>query len=129
MPYFTGLIQTDRKQYTNAVASFTDAESLSPSKEKGLRATVDAMQRRNGVSGKHYADYLTAAEMSDITRLFQQRHLLAHTDGMVDQDYIMRSGDSSCAFGQRIVVRENSVRELLAILRKLTDGMSKDCLC
>jgi hypothetical protein len=30
----------------------TDAESLSPSKEKGLRAAVDAMQRRNGVSGK-----------------------------------------------------------------------------
>ena len=28
VPYFTGLIQTDRKEYTNAVASFTDAESL-----------------------------------------------------------------------------------------------------
>lgn len=28
VPYFTGLIQTDRKQYTNAVASFVDAETL-----------------------------------------------------------------------------------------------------
>ena len=28
VPYFTGLIQTDRKEYTNAVASFADAESL-----------------------------------------------------------------------------------------------------
>lgn len=28
VPYFTGLIQTDRKQFTQAVASFADAESL-----------------------------------------------------------------------------------------------------
>lgn len=28
VPYFTGLIQTDRKQFTNAVTSFADAESL-----------------------------------------------------------------------------------------------------
>ncbi|HVM61896.1 MAG TPA: tetratricopeptide repeat protein [Verrucomicrobiae bacterium] len=28
VPYFTGLIQNDRKQYTNAVASFADAETL-----------------------------------------------------------------------------------------------------
>jgi plasmid maintenance system antidote protein VapI len=65
--------------------------------------------------------------MSDLTRRFQQRHLLAHTGGIVDQDYITRSGDSSYAVGQRIVVRENAVRELLTILRKLTDGMSQSC--
>jgi tetratricopeptide (TPR) repeat protein len=28
VPYFTGLIQTDRKQYAAAVASFEDAETL-----------------------------------------------------------------------------------------------------
>ena len=33
VPYFTGLIQTDRKQYADAVASFADAESLA--KESG----------------------------------------------------------------------------------------------
>jgi hypothetical protein len=48
-----------------------------------------------GVSGKHYVDYLTPAEVSTLTRLFQQRHLLAHTGGIVDQDYIARSGDTS----------------------------------
>lgn len=81
----------------------------------------------HGVSGKHYADYLTAVKMSDMTRPFQQRHLLAHTGGIVDQDYITRSGDSSYAIGQRIVVRESAVRNLLAILQELSDGMSKDC--
>jgi len=62
-----------------------------------------------------------------MTRLFQQRHLLAHTGGIIDQDYITRSGDSSYAVWQRIAVRESAVRDLLAILQKLTDGMSKEC--
>lgn len=75
----------------------------------------------------HYADYLTATEMSNLTRLFQQRHLLAHTGGIVDQDYVVRSGDNAYAVGQRIVVKDGSVRELLAILQKLTDSMSKEC--
>ena len=79
------------------------------------------------MSGKHYVDYLTPAEVSTLTRLFQQRHLLAHTGGIVDQDYIARSGDTSYAIGQRIVVRDSAVRELLNVLRKLADGMSKDC--
>ncbi|HTS18291.1 MAG TPA: tetratricopeptide repeat protein [Verrucomicrobiae bacterium] len=51
VPYFTGLIQTDRKQYTNAVASFADAETLareSPDQEK--------------LSSKFYFSYGAACE-------------------------------------------------------------------
>lgn len=81
----------------------------------------------HGVTGKQYADYLTVTEMSNLIRLLQQRHLLAHTDGIVDQDYIVRSGDNSYTANQRIVVRDSSVRELLAILQKLSHGMSNDC--
>ena len=119
----------------NAVTSFQRyAETLYARFPAVLKARRNAFQNItdgsalwHGASGKHYAGYLTAAEMSGMTRLFQQRHLLAHTGGIVDQDYITRSGDSSYTVGQRIVIRESAVRDLLAILQKLTDGMSKDC--
>ncbi len=88
---------------------------------------ADGCSLWHGVTGRQYADYLTATEMSGLTRLFQQRHLLAHTGGIVDQDYIVRSGDNSYAVSQRIVVRDSSVRELLAILQKLATALSKDC--
>jgi hypothetical protein len=117
----------------NAVTSYQRyAETLYAKFPAAPKARRNAFQNLtdgstlwHSVSGKHYADYLTAAQLSDMTRLFQQRHLLAHTGGIVDQDYITRSGDSSYAVGQRIVVRDNSVRELLAILLKLTDCMSQ----
>lgn len=77
-------------------------------------------------SGKGYAAYITAAEVGALTRYFQQRHLLAHTQGIVDQDYIARSGDSTYRPGQRLVVRETDVRECLALIATLTSGMKGD---
>jgi hypothetical protein len=119
----------------NAVTSYQRyAETLDAkfpvapmARRNAFQNLADGSTLWHGVSGKHYVEYLTAAQLSDMTRLFQQRHLLAHTGGIVDQDYITRSGDSSYAVGQRIVVRDNSVRELLAILLKLTDCMSQVC--
>ena len=51
VPYFIGLIQTDRKQYTNAVASFSDAESLAQ------ESTPDVK-----LSSKFYFSYGAACE-------------------------------------------------------------------
>lgn len=76
--------------------------------------------------GKPYSDYLTAAELDALTRAFQQRHLLAHTQGVVDQDYITRSGDTTYRSGQRLVVRETTVRECLNLIDKLAAGLAGD---
>lgn len=119
----------------NAVTSYQRyAETLYARFPAAPRARRNAFQNLadgstlwHGVTGKQYADYLTVTEMSNLIRLLQQRHLLAHTDGIVDQDYIVRSGDNSYTANQRIVVRDSSVRELLAILQKLSHGMSNDC--
>jgi tetratricopeptide (TPR) repeat protein len=51
VPYFTGLIQTDRKQYTNAVASFADAESLAQESGPDVK-----------LSSKFYFSYGAACE-------------------------------------------------------------------
>jgi len=74
-------------------------------------------------TGKAYSDYLDAGEFAVLRRGFQQRHLLAHTQGLVDLDYITRSGDPSYRVGQRIVVRESAVRAVLTGIERLTDGM------
>jgi hypothetical protein len=47
------------------------------------------------VTGKGYQQYLTAAELEKLERYFQQRHLLAHRQGIVDADYVAKSGDNS----------------------------------
>lgn len=75
-------------------------------------------------SGKEYGDFLTVAELTVLGRYFQQRHLLAHRQGLVDADYITRSGDTSYREGQRLVVREASVQECLTIVEKIARGMA-----
>lgn len=76
--------------------------------------------------GKSYSAHLDDGESAKLNRAFQQRHLLAHTQGLVDQDYIVRTGDTSYQPGQRLVVREAAVRECLALIEKLAAGLAAD---
>lgn len=120
--------------------------------ENGLQSTVTAFQRyaevlysrvapqapprRNvfqnvpdgsdlwfGATGKHYSDYLTPAEMATLKRSFQQRHLLAHTQGIVDENYVVLSGDSSHKVEERLVIGEATVLKFLHAVKKLAENL------
>ena len=69
--------------------------------------------------GVGYVDMLASDEFDDLTRLFQQRHLLAHREGIVDQKYIERSGDNSYGVGQKLVVRKKDVSRLADLVEQL----------
>lgn len=73
--------------------------------------------------GKTYADILDAAELRDLVRLVQARHVFAHADGLVDADYVAKSGDDRYAVGQRLVVTWADVRLLTNLVAKLADGV------
>jgi hypothetical protein len=77
-------------------------------------------------AGKSYEDYLSSAEMTALVRWFQQRHLLAHTQGIVDADYLTRTGDATYQAGQRIVVREAPLREFVTLVEKLASGLGSN---
>lgn len=74
-------------------------------------------------TGQSYEDILDAGEMADLIKLFQQRHLLAHTGGIVDAGYVQKSGDSSYAVGQRLVIQPAHVLRLFELLEKLAVGL------
>jgi len=76
-------------------------------------------------TGKGYEDLLTPAEIADLVRLFQQRHKLAHSEGIVDQDYIIKSGDTTYTVGQRLVIREGAISHLAELVVKLTEELRK----
>jgi hypothetical protein len=76
--------------------------------------------------GKEYGDHLALEELARLTRYFQQRHVLAHRDGLVDSDYAARSGDTSYQSGQRLVVREAAVLDLVDLIEKLGAGLARD---
>lgn len=80
-----------------------------------------------GALGKTYSDWLSPAEITELNILFQKRHLLAHSEGIVDDRYITKSGDSLYKAGQRIVISKNDVEALLVTLNKLSEGLKEAC--
>jgi uncharacterized Zn finger protein (UPF0148 family) len=76
-------------------------------------------------TGKGYEDLLTSIEMADLLRLIQQRHFLAHCEGIVDQDYVDKSGDKTYAVGQRLVIQETAVARTAYLVSKLTEELRK----
>ena len=55
--------------------------------------------------------------------LFQKRHLFEHNNGMVDQQYLDKTGDTEYVVGQRLVMREADTKELIRLLKKLSKGI------
>jgi hypothetical protein len=58
---------------------------------------------------------------------FQQRHLLAHQQGIVDQDYIERSGDTTYQVGQRLIIRDAAVSEFADLVEMLGKSVITQC--
>ena len=76
-------------------------------------------------TGDGYDDWLTASEFDQLKLLFQRRHLLAHTDGIVDEKYLNSSGDSTYRVGQRIVVTVDDVVTMATLVAKLGDAITR----
>lgn len=74
--------------------------------------------------GKTYLDFLSGTEYRDLARLVQARHVLAHQDGIVDADYVAKSGDHRYTVGQRLVVTPAEVRRLADLTEKLAFALA-----
>ena len=81
----------------------------------------DELWRR--ATGTGYTDILNVADYKCLSLYFQQRHVLSHLDGIVDQQYIDRSQDRRLDVGQRLIVSESSVLDLSRIAEALTSGL------
>lgn len=71
------------------------------------------------VLGTDYEGLVGTGEIARLKIFFQQRHLLAHQQGIVDADYIQRSGDANYAVGQRLVIHEQAVTQFADGVEKL----------
>jgi len=64
--------------------------------------------------GLRYEAMLTPDEWNQLQRYFQQRHILAHCDGTVGQEYQQKTVDRQYQSGQRLVYARHG-RELVGL--------------
>lgn len=77
---------------------------------------------------KGYDSWLTEEELKVLNILFQKRHLLSHNEGIVDLKYIQKSGDTSYQEGQRIVIVDKDIDQLIVSLENLAKGIQNECI-
>lgn len=75
--------------------------------------------------GYGYEDLVSPSEFATLERFFQQRHLLVHKDGVVDQVYIDRTGDNRYAVEQRLIIRDDAVQHLAILVSKMAGELRK----
>ena len=56
---------------------------------------------------------------------FQKRHLIAHKLGVVDQNYITKTGDTRAVVGRKIVIDAGEVKGLAGIINTLAPHMAE----
>lgn len=91
---------------------------------QNLDAGSELWEAELGVS---YVQLVDAAAVERLRVFYQQRHLLAHQLGIVDSEYVSRSGDSSYAVGQRLVIGTGAVLEFADLVERLGSALLTHC--
>jgi Zn ribbon nucleic-acid-binding protein len=76
-----------------------------------------------GANGPSYEAILGSADLAALRVQVQRRHVLTHNDGIVDQDYLDRSGDTTYRLGQRVVIQPKSVLRATDLIERLAAGL------
>lgn len=76
---------------------------------------------------KSFDMWLSESELQLLGVLYQKRHLLSHSEGIVDSTYIRKSGDKRYREGQRIIISEDEVEFLVSALERLANGIEDTC--
>ena len=112
------------QRFAEASYVATPASAKAPARRNAFQNLDESNRLWGGAIRKTYADFLDQPENADLVRLVQARHVLAHRDGLVDAEYVARSGDARYKVGQRLVVTAAEVRSLAALVEKLAAGVT-----
>jgi len=74
-----------------------------------------------------YETMLDKHSWDEVKRCFQQRHILAHKDGLVDDDYLRKSSDRQYQVGQRLVIKEHDVLRFAELIEKMAVTLGVVC--
>jgi len=124
------IIETSLAECTVAFQRFCEVKYKSKEPQKKIKNNVFQNLESGSLLwfellGESYKNWITEKEFTSLNILFQKRHLLSHTEGIVDQKYLDNTQDRMYKVGQRIIVKERDVTELVSLVKKLTSKLNE----
>ena len=102
---------------------------LLPNKKKLKKNVFQRIEDSNNLwkeaTDISFENWLTEDEFEKMKIYYQRRHLLIHTNGIVDEDYLNKTNDSNYRVGERIVFDQKSALEFTNIIKKVGEGIKK----
>lgn len=118
------LLETIPNELVEAIECLSESiYNKIPNKEKTKKNVFQRIDEssklwKNAI-GSSFDDWLTDAELNKMKIYYQQRHLLIHKNGIVDEEYLKKTKDTKYNCGERIVFKEVNAREFTDIIKKL----------
>jgi uncharacterized Zn finger protein (UPF0148 family) len=112
------------QRFAEATYAATPASAGTPARRNAFQNLEESDRLWSGAVGTTYADLLPAEDHRDLVRLVQQRNVLSHQDGLVDADYLAKSGDTTYRLGQRLVIGPAAVRRLGDLVEHLAASLT-----
>lgn len=106
---------------SSAFASKSSDENQA--REISFQNIQNARNRIQTLFGFDFASIISEKEWETVIRCFQKRHLLAHTMGVIDEEYIKKSKDPSAIVGRKIVITQDEVLELTKLLKSIGSNL------
>jgi hypothetical protein len=76
--------------------------------------------------GSAFDAILSSSEHAELARFFQQRHVLAHCNGIVDAAYRTNTGDTTYELGQRLAIKPEHALRMAELVEKLVTALRGD---
>lgn len=122
-----GLLESSLGDIVSAFQKFAECiyktKSSTPVRVNDFQIVEKGSQLFNVAVGRGYDEWLNDNELKQMNLLFQRRHIIEHNGGLVDERYINQSKDKTYVIGQHIIVHKKDALELLAIIKKLSNGL------
>jgi len=58
-----------------------------------------------------------------VRKMFQKRNVLVHNKGIVNEEYLQRSGDTEFTLGERIAVRDHEAKRFMETVRSMGENL------
>jgi hypothetical protein len=101
---------------------------LTPARRKeveqiSFQQLLKADDRLRGFFGIELLKGVADADRNFANKMFNRRHILTHSGGRVDQEYLDRTSDSGVRLNQKVVVRSREIVRLIPLLKTAAENL------
>lgn len=110
---FDGFGRATTGAYSNKASNPDQAKEIFFQNIEGARKKVQIL------FGFDLAYGMETDNWSFVARCFQKRHLLAHTMGVIDEEYVKKAHDPQAVIGRKITITPDEVIKLVGLLKTI----------